>query len=110
MEIEVLCEILAPAQRTTSLEVFQGVSFTVPVGGGGGGTVQVWNETPAGVINGINLSFSTFNPFRSSSLALYLNGLRQRPTGDYIVTGANVFQMVLPPLVGDTLSVDYTLP
>lgn len=109
MEIEVLCEILAPAQRTTSLEVFQGVSFTVPVGGGGGAMV-VWNETPLGAINNTNQVFTTANSFRSSSLALYLNGLRQRAPGDYMVTSANSFQMVNAPLTGDSLSVDYTLP
>ena len=109
MEIEVLCEVIAPRAPIAALEVLQGVSFLGSTGGGGG-LVQVWNETPVGAINGTNQNFSTANSFRSATLAVYLNGLRQRPGWDYTVTMSNQFQMILAPIAGDSLSVDYTLP
>jgi|SRR5215471_8732925 len=69
----------------------------------------IYNETPTGAINGVNTTFTAVNNFRGETLAVYLNGLRQRPTDDFIVVGANTFQTTLAPLANDRLSIDYYL-
>jgi hypothetical protein len=70
-------------------------------------TVQFWGETPAGAINGSNKIFTLTNTYLAGLLGVYLNGLRQRPTGDYTETGSQSFQFVNAPLSGDSISVDY---
>jgi len=75
-----------------------------------GALVLVWGETPAGLINGTNRTYTTANTYRTNLLAVYLNGLRQRRTDDYIELSSTAFQFVNAPILGDTLSVDYIQP
>lgn len=81
------------------------------VGGGGTGPpptgAMTFGETPTGAINGTNTSYTSANTFASGKLAVFLNGLRQRIGQDYNVTGTNSFSMLIAPLSGDTLSIDY---
>jgi hypothetical protein len=71
---------------------------------------MVWGETPAGIINGVNRTFSSANPFSANLLAVYLNGLRQRRVDDYVELSSTTFQFVNAPLSGDSLSIDYIQP
>jgi hypothetical protein len=83
----------------------------LPTGSGGGTTLQsIWGETPVGAINGINLNYTSANPYRPNLLAVYLNGLRLRRTSDYNETGSQSFQFVSAPLAGDSISIDYIQP
>jgi hypothetical protein len=76
-----------------------------------GTSIQItWGETPTGAIDGSNKSYTSVNPYRLNSIAVFLNGLRQRRTNDYTETGSNSFQFVNAPLPGDILSIDYTQP
>jgi hypothetical protein len=61
-------------------------------------------EVPSGLINGGNKVFTVANNFQTSTLAVYLNGVR---TLDFSVTGPNQFTLGSAPLVGDGLTVDY---
>jgi hypothetical protein len=70
----------------------------------------VIGEAAGGAIDGVNKVFSSANAFLASSLAVYLNGLRQRRVDDYNEIGATQFQFLLAPHVGDTISIDYLLP
>jgi hypothetical protein len=70
-------------------------------------TTNIWGETPFGPIDGTNLSYSSAHPYTSGKLAVYLNGLRLRPSSDYIETGSQSFQFLSAPLPGDSLSIDY---
>jgi hypothetical protein len=83
-----------------------------PQGPPGTGTaaIQVWGETPAGAINGTNLTYTTANAYSAGLLAVYLNGLRLRRAADYTETGSQSFQFLSAPLPGDSLSVDYIQP
>jgi hypothetical protein len=76
-------------------------------GGGGGGPGFVTGETPSGAINGINQNYVTGSVFIVGSLVVYANGLRMRSGPDYVVTGAQNFQMVTPLTTGDNLMIDY---
>jgi hypothetical protein len=69
--------------------------------------VPIFGETPSGLINGANTIFGTAYIYQPDLLAVFQCGLRLRRTSDYSETGAQQFQLVAAPLVGDTLSVDY---
>lgn len=81
-----------------------------PPGTSGAALKMVWGETPAGIINGTNLTFTSASPFSPGLLGVYLNGLRQRRPDDYAETGSQTFQFVSAPLPGDSLSIDYIQP
>jgi hypothetical protein len=70
---------------------------------------EVANETPAGTINGSNVTFTLANtPLPASSLKLYLNGVRQKAGGeDFTLSGATI-TFVNAPLTGSILLADYT--
>jgi hypothetical protein len=69
---------------------------------------MVWGETPGGTIDGANRNFTSAKPYTAGQLAVYLNGLRQRRSSDYVESGAQNFQFISAPLSGDSLSIDYT--
>ena len=81
---------------------------TGPTGAPGTGAA-IFNETPTGAINGSNTTFSAANNFRSETLVVYVNGLHQRPTDDFIIVGANSFQTTVAPISNDKLLIDYYL-
>jgi len=66
-------------------------------------------ETPGGLVNGANTAFTTIvAPTPSSSLALYRNGVMQKPGLDYTLNGNSVqFRAASTPQVGDTLLAYY---
>ena len=82
-------------------------------GGGGGGTSnQIFNETPTGIMNGVNKVFTTSSSFEPKTTRLYLNGQRLKLVDDYHETGANqiTFQMAfIPPISTDNMIIDYQL-
>jgi len=71
------------------------------------GIVAVYGEIPAGAINGLNRDFSTAYIYVPTLLGVFLSGLRLRRTDDYLETGAQTFQLVTAPEVGDSICVDY---
>lgn len=72
----------------------------------GAGADMVIGEVPLGAIDGINATFTSLNTFVPSSLAVYLNGLRQRIVGDYQVAG-NAITFLVSPLPNEHLLIDY---
>lgn len=78
-----------------------------PSGGGGGTTQIISGETPTGAINGVNTNYTTAYPYVANTLAVFLNGLRQRRANDYNETGTQSFSFLSVPLPGDSLSIDY---
>ena len=67
------------------------------------------SESPAGVVDGSNSTFTLVNtPLPSTSLHLYRNGIRQKPGFDYTILGPTItFLSVSIPQPGDTLLGDY---
>jgi hypothetical protein len=81
--------------------------WIAPPTGGGTGVV---GEVPSGLINGTNTTFTISQTFVAASLAVYLNGLRQRPTTDFTIADSTHFTLTSAPLAGDSLLADYQLP
>lgn len=79
---------------------------------GGVATNLVDNETPTGLVNGVNTVFTTAFSFSTGTTHLYRNGLRQQLGGgnDYTETAANQITFVSAPLLGDILIIDYQKP
>lgn len=83
-----------------------------PCGGAGsGGIVPSFadSEIPAGLVNGVNQTFTlTFTPSPASSLELFRNGLRQESGTDYQVSANTVtFFLASVPQSGDLLQASY---
>ena len=83
---------------------------------GASGT-RVYRETPAGVINGANDSFTTAAAFENGKETVSYNGLDQLSGvgSDYVAsesggvgTGYDTITFAIPPRSGDNLLVDYT--
>lgn len=66
-------------------------------------------ETPTGLVNGSNTSYTTARAYIGGSLEVYLNGLKQARGTDYTETtpGSGIFTMATAPPTGYTIFVDY---
>jgi hypothetical protein len=64
-------------------------------------------DIPNEIPDGTNTIFTVPHPFAAESLAVYLNGLRQRPTIDFVVLNDTQFQFTSAPRAGDSVIVDY---
>lgn len=68
------------------------------------------SEVPTGTVNGVNAAFTLANTPTSGSLHLYKNGLRQKVTTDYTLSGTTVtFVAGNLPQTGDLLLADYRM-
>ena len=70
------------------------------------GSSLVRNEIPAGTINGSNTVFTLATTPATGSARIYLNGVRQKTTDDYTISGATVTFVTAPP-TGSNLLADY---
>ena len=76
--------------------VFTGtLDLTGTSGGGGGGGVWV-EETPSGLINSSNQTFTLSHTPDSNSLLLFLNGVYQAPVVDYTLSGSTITFVTAP--------------
>jgi hypothetical protein len=78
---------------------------------GGAQPSFVDGDSPAGMVDGSNTSFTlSAVPNPASSLSVYLNGMLQKIGQDYTFTGGNLqFVTVAAPQPGDTLLASYRL-
>jgi hypothetical protein len=65
---------------------------------------NVVNETPVGLIDGVNDTYTSAFNFRAGSVSLYINGLREY---HYTTMAANMIIIDDPPLTGYLLKIDY---
>lgn len=76
------------------------------IGGGGGGANRLFQESPTGLINGTNDTFTlSFSPVDSDAICVFKNGV-QVVSADYIISGANII-FSTPPAADSTLRVIY---
>jgi hypothetical protein len=71
-------------------------------GGGGGGSVTFHQETPAGLVNGSNVTYSLANvPTANANVLLFLDGVEQDQgvSGQYTVAGQTITMAVAPVAV-----------
>lgn len=78
-----------------------------PQGPPGAGADEVKGETPAGIIDGSNATFTSLFPFVPESVALFVNGLRQKIIQDYNTSGNQTIICGVSPGLIDTLLIDY---
>lgn len=74
--------------------------------GPSGSSTDVWSETPSGTIDGSNVTFTLAHTPTAGSVALYLNGARQKVTDDYTISGTTI-TFISAPLTGSNLLADY---
>ena len=65
------------------------------------------DETPTGLVNGVNTDFELANtPIPTTSLKVYVNGSRMRITEDYTLSGTTITFITAPP-TGSIILTDY---
>jgi hypothetical protein len=64
-------------------------------------------ETPNGVINNSNATFTTLNNFVPESVEVIVNGAVQTNGVDYYTTGLNTINLNISPVIGDIIRVNY---
>lgn len=69
--------------------------------------LTIKSEIPIGVVNGINATFTSINHFIPESVELYINGLKQIPTDEFITIGSNRIDLLVSPNIPDTLLINY---
>jgi hypothetical protein len=85
--------------------VDSGVS-AVAGGSSGSGNAAVFGETPLGTIGSSNTVFTlAFTPL-NAAVDLFLNGVAQRPTVDFLLAGSTITYTV-PPRTGDVHTASY---
>ena len=65
-------------------------------------------EEPNGIINGVNATFTSRKLFISETVEVYINGLKQMITKDYITTGYNTIILFNSLELIDQISINYT--
>jgi len=64
-------------------------------------------EIPSGALDGVNTVYTTSNPFKTSTLSVYFNGVKLMANVDYFVNIPQQFTLVSAPLSTDYIRVDY---
>lgn len=69
----------------------------------------IWDETPAGTVNGSTTLFTAARAYIPGSLAVYINGLKQKRVTHFVETNPalGTFTMGDAPLTGDDIMIDY---
>ncbi len=67
----------------------------------------VVNETPAGAVNGSNVTFTSLDNFVPASVAVTINGLEQIPGTDFNTSGSNTVIFTQSPETGDIIRLTY---
>lgn len=97
-------------QTIQTVEIYDGdeIEGIVEIYGSGSSTNLIWNEVPAGTMNGVNREFTLASA--PSHVLLSLNGLVLKPVDDYSISGSTItfdVAAVLPES-GDNLLATYT--
>jgi len=64
-------------------------------------------EIPSGAVDGVNTVYATVNPFKASTLSIYLNGVKLILAIDFTLNIPQQFTLVSAPSSGSLLRVDY---
>jgi len=77
--------------------------------GPAGNGAQVFNETPAGAVNGSNRVFTTANTFQTGTTCVYINGVRELLNTHYTETSSTTVTLSDAPQTGDDVTIDYLI-
>lgn len=98
-ELQQEIELLKKLPRSKKVEKY--------LHGGGTSAVTTFNETPSGIVDGINNIFTVTNFPAVGSLRVYMNGQRLALTVDYTLIGKDI-TFINTPISGSIILVDYT--
>lgn len=75
----------------------------------GGGSSRIYNETPAGLLDGANTVFTTAGNFTAGTTAVFINGVRLKigVAKDYTETGINQITLNFAPKSIHDILIDY---
>jgi hypothetical protein len=88
-----------------SLRMHASVSAAVPAMTTASGIVS---ETPTGITDGTNATFTTTRPFHTDSFAVWINGVLLHSPGDYLTVGTSTILFTESPHVGDVILARFT--
>lgn len=97
----------APASPVNGDVWFDGADLKMRIAGSTKVFFDVVNETPSGLINGSNATFTTAFNFDPGTEEVYLNGLKLVKLEDYNTTGTNQIDLYVSPGAGEHLIVNY---
>jgi len=72
------------------------------------GENRIFNETPIGVMNGVNAIFNSQHNFISGTVTVFLNGIFQKIINDFNTSGNNTLILTNSPGASETLIINYT--
>lgn len=81
----------------------------VPGVAGLSNVVTIYNEQPAGLINGSNNTFTTASNFQPGKVSVFINGLLQKIITHYQTSGTNTILLNDSLTVGDQIQVNYII-
>lgn len=67
----------------------------------------VYGETPAGLVNGSNATFTTAYDFVPEKVQVMINGIIQKPVAHYNTSGLRTITLSDSPNTGETILVTY---
>lgn len=70
-------------------------------------SANIYNETPAGSVNGVNTVFTTAFAYEANTSRLYWNRVRQILGIDYTEISSTQIQLTTAPATGDAIRIDY---
>ena len=76
---------------------------------GVGSVTTIYNEQPAGLINGSNNTFTTASNFQPGKVSVFINGLLQKIITHYQTSGTNTILLNDSLTVGDQIQVNYII-
>ena len=69
----------------------------------------VIGETPSGLVNGSNATYTTAQNFVAESVQVFINGVFQTNGVDYTTSGSTTITMNVSPVSGDYIRVNYRI-
>lgn len=67
----------------------------------------VFNEIPAGAVNGSNVNFTSLNPFLIETLEVFMNGVKLNKLQDYNTMGNSTIILYASPGVNESITINY---
>lgn len=69
---------------------------------------RVFNETPIGILDGVNVIFTSLDNFIPETVTIFLNGMFQRVVIDFHTVGNNTIILTSSPSSTENILINYT--
>lgn len=94
---------------TSTVSIMVNIMRGMEIDEGWGSTSFVSDETPAGLVNSSNTSYTASSGYSAGTMEVFINGLKQIRNTDYTETNptTGVFSMTTAPVTGDIIRINY---